>query len=439
MADSLSPKSPTLQATIFVTISSFVAILLLSVFMKIEVVAQGKGKFIPKARTQIIQSEFGGRIEAIHITDGNIVQKGDILIELNNTAPKAELDNINFEMLNLELVHDRINQSLILLSAGSIDEGHIVRALQAFESAYATQPSSPVFLSQKGLLEAEANFIVSNLGRMDAELTAVDQSSQMIQISMDQAASTETVQQKRFETIKTLRENGTATQLQFDEASENLGRSVSETKLREAEFEQNQSRRAILEQRKDSFIKEKINALSQQKNEVLSELSQLRQRQTTIRRELTASQIRSPIDGTVDQLAVHTIGGVTEAGEELLRLVPNTNDLIFEAVVSNQNVAFLEIGLPAKLSIDAYPSGRFGFLNGLVSHISADSIEIDEQTLGYSVKIRPNEFYLKFGTGRLELRPGMTATADVITGERRVISYFFAPIIDTLQGSLNER
>ena len=434
-----SPKSPTLQATIFITLSAFAAMLTLSIVMKVEVKAQGKGKFIPKERTQIVQSEFGGRINAINVTNGQNVKQGDVVIVLDDIAIRTELDTISFDITNLQFVRDRIILSLGILSIREITDGLAQDAISEFENLHQERKDDPSFLGQLGLLEAEANSLTSNIARMDAELAASDQARDLIQIELDQAQESWKIQQERFSVVEQLRKNGTATQTQYLETLEQFQRYASEIKMRQKELEQNRSQRTALERTKDSFIKEQINALSKEQNETLSELSTLHQRLIATQRELSASSVLAPVDGIVDQLGIHTIGGVVDAGQELMRIVPTGSDLIFESVFSNENVAFLETGLKAKLSIDAYPSERYGFLEGYLFKISADSVEIDEKTWGFSIQVVPDAPELMFQSEILEIKPGMTATADIITDKRRLISYFFAPIIDTLQNSLSER
>ena len=206
-----SPKSPTLQATIFITLSVFAAMLTLSIVMKVEVKAQGKGKFIPKERTQIVQSEFGGRINAINVTNGQNVKQGDVVIVLDDIAIRTELDTISFDITNLQFVRDRIILSLGILSTREITDGLTQDAISEFENLHQERKDDPSFRGQLGLLEAEANSLTSNIARMDAELAASDQARDLIQIELDQAQESWKIQQERFSVVEQLRKNGTAT------------------------------------------------------------------------------------------------------------------------------------------------------------------------------------------------------------------------------------
>ena len=145
------------------------------------------------------------------------------------------------------------------------------------------------------------------------------------------------------------------------------------------------------------------------------------------------------MSGVIDQLQVYTIGGVAEAGDELLRIVPTAAQIEVEGVFSNQDVGFLEVGQRANIRLDAYPSERFGLVEARVSDIAADSSQDDDGRWGYVVRATPTVPYLEAGVDRLVLRPGMTAVVDVTTDTRRIIGYFFAPIMRTIQDAMGER
>ena len=158
-----------------------------------------------------------------------------------------------------------------------------------------------------------------------------------------------------------------------------------------------------------------------------------------VSRRLASTNLTAPTAGVVDQLSMFTIGGVAEAGTELLRVVPTEIAVEIEETFSNADIGFLAEGQQANIRLDAYPSERFGFLKAGVTDIAADSAEVADKQWAYIVRISPDQAFLTAGTDRFSLRPGMTATIDVTTDERRIISYFFAPIVRTIQDAMGER
>jgi hemolysin D len=173
--------------------------------------------------------------------------------------------------------------------------------------------------------------------------------------------------------------------------------------------------------------------------EIAARLETLTEDLRTADRRVAATVITAPVAGTIDQLKVFTIGGIVEAGAELMRVVPSGTTYEVEAVFANQDVGFIRQGQPVNIRLDAFPSERFGFLRGTVADVAADSTQSDDGSFGYVVRITPKTKQLVVGAQSYPLRPGMTGRADVTTDERRIISYFFAPIVQVVQAALGER
>lgn len=168
-------------------------------------------------------------------------------------------------------------------------------------------------------------------------------------------------------------------------------------------------------------------------------MAELAEKLVVNERRVKNMQLRAPTSGTIDQLKTYTIGSIATARKDLMRIVPNDSQPEIEAVFSNVDVGFLEIGQQANIKLDAFPAERFGFVRGRLYQVSADSQEVADGQWGFTVRITPDKPYLETPTAQYELRAGMSATVDVITGERSLISYFFAPILRTISDSLGER
>ena len=142
---------------------------------------------------------------------------------------------------------------------------------------------------------------------------------------------------------------------------------------------------------------------------------------------------------SLSTVEVFTIGAIATAGDQLLRVVPEDQAVEILATFANMDIGFVEIGQPANINLDAFPSERFGFVRGAVSDVAADSTEAAEGDWAFEVVIDILPYDQPSGAESIELKSGMTGTIDVTTGERRLISYFFAPIVDTVQSALGER
>ena len=148
--------------------------------------------------------------------------------------------------------------------------------------------------------------------------------------------------------------------------------------------------------------------------------------------------LTSPVAGTIQQLKVHTIGGVVPAADPLMEIVPAKGPIEMEASIANRDVGFVHEGQSASVKIDAYDYTRYGFVPAHVVHVSRDAIQDDKRGLIYAVKVRLDRDYVTVDGRRMPLTPGMSGHADIKTGTRRIIDYVLSPIIDVAHESLRE-
>ncbi len=159
--------------------------------------------------------------------------------------------------------------------------------------------------------------------------------------------------------------------------------------------------------------------------------------------QLGFTEVRSPMDGIVRNVRLTTLGGVAKPGEEIMQIVPVGDDLIIEAKVKPADIAFIKPGLPAAVKLDAYDFTIYGALEGVVNYISPDTL--NEEVRGvdqpyYRVHIKTGGHNLVgLNNERIEIQPGMTATVEIKTGKKTVLSYLTKPITKTLSESMGER
>ncbi len=147
----------------------------------------------------------------------------------------------------------------------------------------------------------------------------------------------------------------------------------------------------------------------------------------------------APVDGTVQQLTVHTIGGVVPAAQPLMQIVPKDNHLEVEAFLENKDVGFVDEGQAAAVKIDAYEYTKYGTIPGRVVHVSRDAIKDEKKGLIYSVRVALDTMSIPVNGHDMELSPGMSVAVEIKTGSRRVIEYVLSPLLQHKRESLNER
>ncbi len=431
--------SPTLHATIVFTISVFVAVLVMAYLFKVEIVAKGIGKVVPLGRVQIVQPEFGGQITAIRVRDGQHVTKGEVVITLDPTNARAALNTLEAERDRLKIERLRIETVLdALATTKALDHSEVARRVAAFN---VTEPlgKSAFFKEQRALLNAELTELIDALEQVDARQVANEKSKYVTQAGIERIDAALQTQQERLGIAQSLLERGTASRATYLDVLDGFNRLEKERDVYFRELDQKSALTA-------SYIAERASLVSGQRSQLQARKAQLEARMfevaeelVTTQRQLTNTKLTAPETGIVDQLSVFTVGGIVDASEELLRIVPEGQAFEVEAMFPNTDVGFLDEGQKANIKLDAYPSERFGSLRGHVTNVSADAIEIGEGAFGFTVRITPDSSILQTaGTGHI-IQTGMTATVDVITGKRRLISYFFAPIVKVVQESMGER
>jgi len=430
--------SPTLHATIWFTMAVFTAILVMSFIFKVEVVATGEGRVVPVSRVQLVQTEFPGQITAIHVRNGDAVERGDILLELNQTDAQAELGTITAEADRLTIEKARLDTLASGLIVPAQSNAQIAQVLVSFEVPDQLR-EHPFVEEQRRLLEAQLTDLLTAFAQIDARETANRRSEDVTNANIERVDAAVEIQAERFAIAQTLVEQGNTSRAAFLDAQQALAELERERDVYFRELDQKIAERAALDTERQRIVAERRSAALDRISQIDARLATLLEEKSTAERRLSAATLRAPASGIVDQLSVFTIGGIADAGAELMRIVPTDADIEIEATFSNQDIGFMRVDQSANIGLHAYPSERFGFLEGEVSDIAADSTEISTDQWGFVVRIQPEETFLETGGEQFTIRPGMTASINVTTDERRIISYFFAPIVDTIQDAMGER
>ena len=430
--------SPTLHVTVLFTISVFFTIIIMSVLFTVEVVARGQGRVVPISRVQVVQPEFSGRIKAIHVQNGMAVTKGDLLIELDKTEAAAALAKVQAEQDRLLIERARIDAVLSVLTSSDTATDLRRAGLEAFTLSEALR-DHPFAEEQRRLLEAELEDFLASEAQIGARAEASRRSEVVTAANIDRVAAALAIQAERLANATRLLEQGATSRSALRDVQQAFTELERQRDVYLAELQQKAAERMALDTERRRLSADLRNTLTERKTQIEARLATLAEEARTAARRVAATKLTAPTSGVVDRLSVFTIGGISDAGAELLRIVPTDIAFEIEGTFSNQDVGFMAEGQPANIRLDAYPSERFGFLKGRVTDIAADSTETGENQWAYVVRITPDKSYLASGRDQFPLRPGMTATIDVTTDERPIISYFFAPIMRTLQDAMGER
>jgi hemolysin D len=427
--------SPTLHATIGLMVLLFATALTLSIVTRVEIVARGEGRVVPLSRVQVIQPEFRGRIAEIRVENGAHVTAGDPLVLFDPTDARAELARRKSEAERLRVERARIDAFVAALAQdpGAADFEEVGMA------AFSIDSPKDLVEEQRNHLVAELAELRSGAARIDARLLANARARVVTQTRISRIEAALVTQDERLAASEELLERGTRSRLAHLDVLDEATRLSMEKRVLEQEIERALADAEELSAERVALVAGVRARLAERRSTIEARRAELAEELIQARRRLEASTLYAPVDGTVDQLRVFTIGGVEEAGAELMRIVPDEDATELEVSFPNFDAGFLKPGQTAIIRLDAFPAERFGHVRGSLISVSADAIETHDERYVFVARVSPEALALVTSLGVYRLRAGMTAKVDVVTGDRRLISYFFEPIVRAVQESLGER
>jgi hemolysin D len=414
---------------------------------QVDIVATASGKIVPSGRTKVVQPLEIGTVRAIDVEDGQSVKAGQVLIELDATSSNADLAHLEDDLMAQLVEAARLKAQL---APGDDPVALFVPPNGASDALVAT----------------ERQLLLSEVAEERAKLAALDR--QEAQKAAERDADVATIAklkaiipilQQRTDIQKYLSDKGYGSKITYLDTLSALVQQqkdlpVEESSLREAEA----ALQAIAAARAEtaSEYMTTLNtqlAAAEQKAEGLAE-DVIKAKEKAREQVLTA-----PVDGVVQQLAVHTIGGVVTPAQALLEIVPEDSPIEVEAMVSNMDVGFVHPGQDAEIKVDTFNFTKYGLLHGKVESVSADAVTQqaapnpatprsqqeagdatpDAQSLAYAARVSLDRNAMNIDGREVHLEPGMAVTIEIKTGERRVISYLLSPLLRFQHESLHER
>ncbi|MDG2527221.1 HlyD family efflux transporter periplasmic adaptor subunit [Caulobacter endophyticus] len=343
---------------------------------KIDEVSRGEGKIIPSSRLQVIQSLEGGILRELLVREGDIVQAGQPLAQLDDKRFAASTMETSAQVLAL-------TATIARLEAEVLGEG-------AIRFPPAIPADDPVIASERALFAARRQNLNATLEALREETAYAQRQLAMVQPLAAKGVVSE---------VEALR----------------LGKEVAQLKGRQTEV-------------RNTYMQEAYTELATKKAELAAQTQIFNQRQD----QLMRTRLAAPMKARVNDVRVNTRGGVVQPGEPIMELTPIDDQLLVEARFLPRDVAFIRQGMPARVKITAYDYTVYGDLKAQVEQISEDTIEEDTprgKTAYYNVLVRTERSYLVRDGKELPLRPGMVAEVDVQSGRRSVLSYLLRPLL----------
>jgi HlyD family type I secretion membrane fusion protein len=420
-----TPAAPLGRAIALALCAFFFIAVAWATFGEMDIVATSEGKIITRDRVKIIQPLETGVVRRILVKDGQRVARGDILVELDPTGSEADRHKLHEELTIAQVENARLSALLT-----DDPEKNFTPPKTASRSLIDLQAA---FLkSQVRQYATERATLAADIVRGEAEIQTVVANTERLLARLEKTA-------ERVEGFRVLYEKGVLPKLKFTEDEEallSLEGDIDVERNRLLESEANlETAKARMAQGQAVF-----------EQNIHAELAQVRQRLNAVGQELVKAaklhglrNLTAPVDGYVQQLDVHTIGGVVTPAQPLMQIVPENSAIEVEAMVLNKDVGFIRKGQKAELKIQSFPFTKYGTIDGSVRHIYADAIENEILGLTYPTRIAMARTSVLAGDEHVELTPGMAVTVEIKTGKRNIIDYILTPLLEYQDESLRER
>lgn len=408
---------------LFSVLGFFVFFIFWAYNASLEEVTRGSGKIVPSGQTKKVQHLEGGIIETILVNEGEEVKKGQILLRIGNKNAEADLAEKRKEYLNLLATGARYAAETRGDATVEFPEEVML------EAQTLARNETSLFKLRKGQLEAQVNILRDQHAQKSQELNELN-------AKVKQLKKTKNIILQELNLLRPLVEQGISSKIELIRVEQKVQELDAE--LDGVTFAIPRTKSQITEAKRR--INEKINTF---RTEAQQELNGIRSTANRLREELSAGQdravrtdVRSPVSGIVKEIMKNTIGGVVRAGDDLVEIVPITDNLLVEARIRPADRAQLWPGLPATVKVSAYDFSIYGGLQATLIDISPDTITDEQGETYYRIRLRTVSNSL--GEDK-PIKPGMTADVDILTGEKTVLDYLLKPILKARQNALRER
>jgi len=393
---------------------------------KLDEVTRGVGKVIPSSKVQVIQNLEGGIVAEILVREGQIVDEGDVLLKVENRLAQADFQETNNKYWSLKAKIARLEAELEGADTVTFSEDLM-------------EKSPDAVLNEQSLFEARQNQLKSQLDVLKAQINQKQQELSQIQSSINSFERSMNISEQQLDIVRRSVERGIAPridQLNSEKELNEIQSQLEVLKLQlptvESTIQEAQSR---YNERQEASQTEAQTELSAARQELRNIAEFIEVDQDRVER----TEVKSPVRGTVQNLKFNTIGGVIQPGDDLVEIVPLDDKLLIEARIRPSDIAFVRQGQEATIRLSAYDYTIYGTLVGHVEDISPDTIVDEQGQTFYRVRVETDQNGLSYNGQRLAIKSGMTATVDVMTGQKTVLQYIFKPLNKARQSALTER
>lgn len=420
-----TPPSHAARLLTYMIMLMFTVLILWSVLGKVDIIATATGKLMPASNIKTIQTLTDSEIEEIYVQEGQYVKEGQDLIKFNQTEVLANIRRIKNEMRALEI---SIARQKALLTDNPEDN-----------FTYDQDIDEYLVKMHSGLLKSQMTEKAAKIGVLEGQIAKAEKEKETTQAEIDRLAKLLPSVTERIEKKKILVDQKLMARLTFLEQEEELTNLQEQRKVQLKKIAETEANIESLKKELRQYLAEFDKNLMQELTETREKLESYQQELIKYEEALKRTVVKAPLSGYVQQLVYHTKGGVVETAKPIMNLVPEDYKLEAEVMILNKDIGFVRPNQEVEIKIDSFPFTKYGTIKGEVRNISGDAVQDEKLGLIFKSRLTLLDNKIKADGPVVRLIPGMSVTAEVKTGKRRVIEYLLSPVMKYLNESMRER
>ncbi len=428
------PPSPAGRAILWSIMVFFLLALTWACIGEVDIVATAHGKIIPNGQVKIIQPLELGVVRHIPVTEGQRVAAGEILIELDPTATEADVERLQQQITEAQGDLQRYDRLLARQEAEAEPAATIQRDTQPVSRNH--NEEAPW---QNHMLNAEWGEYQARLAALDHRIASQQAEQAVNEAQIKKLQATLPLITQRVKSLHTLVEKQLyAQQSGLELEEQRLAQQQDLLALRNGSKRIDAAMAEIREQRA-AAVQEFRRTLLGKRAEAERNLKALQQETIKAEQRTRLQALRAPIAGRVQQLAIHTVGGIVTPAQELMKIVPEHQQLEVEAWVQNKDIGFVDEQQQAVIKVEAFPFTKYGAIDGKVLTLSSDAVPNENTGLVYAARVLMEKARIEVNNKEVSLTPGMSVTVEMKTGTRKLIEYILSPLLRAKDEGLRER
>jgi adhesin transport system membrane fusion protein len=410
---------------LWITVVFLAVALVWANFAELDEVAHAEGRVIPSSQLQIIQNLEGGILAEVLCKEGDQIEKGQVLLRMDDTRFSSSFDEGRLASLSLSALITR-------LEAEVNQRPFTIPADFPSEKIDIIQREQDLFLARQQELQSSLEILEQQLNQQRQALAELKAEEAKLKVNAELGA-------KELALTEPLVAKGAVSQVELLRLQMTVNESVGRLEVSRIAIPRSEAAIVEAERKISERTQQFISEARVQLNQARTEYGRLTISNVALEDRVERTEVRSPVDGTVKQILISTIGGIIQPGMDLIEIVPTNDTLLVEAKIRPADIAFIHPGQPAVVKLTAYDFSIYGGLDSVLELISADTITDERGEHFFQIQVRTNQTYLGTAENPLPIIPGMIASVDILTGQKTVMDYILKPLKRAQASAMRER